>query len=1095
MPVLAPPEDGIKLRNVYTRLNPSGDQETVRKRPGKPDEATLSELDQLADRLSGLLEGSGGVEFAGLPALSAEQPNSQRVVNQPSPPQLVASRGDPARAQDETLTNMTVAPQTSDLGLGLGPTPADGPELGRMKVRSGASPKGNDIPGKLNIGYTGDNIDYGATHSEHRLRSIYATSKPITDADTYLESFTGTGNIAFAPGALTPSPPRKRRRNKDKDTVTQEHTMSTRRTINEWLPGFKSAGYDPGDHQMPSPSGKGVAERGTTENSVGSYDTETSHDGKEWPRDHNDTAAMCDVDEDGTEHEPQGSHESSHAEASDGHQDKVGHNWPDQPKNSGQGVAEPFGGSRWSDGGVLKGDRGPGADTWTHEEGPGMAGTGPITGTSGPQLGHPTSEDWSPDNMARLMGDDFNVKALFDSYARTARAVCLEDFQQLCEAHGADIVLDQTSIMQLMDSNQEFMFYEGADANGPYWVPTPLSECDDSPPAPKKKTPPKKKAVGEGEQRRPFTNKGQPITEMQIRSPEDEAGLYGDAADMQTRDDLYGGDPALGAGMPGIAEPSLHHGDGYPSAYDDRLRGAGGLGDELGGGQMECPGCGYTGEEEACPECGIEMVDVGGEAGLTDPAGGEFPPDFDGAVERGEPGLSDAHTPREMSTVPRPRPFESRIVNGPKIVESLKNFMTSAHSLIERNTKARPRDLAEALNHSWAFHAGRVDANTCPTKVQNTLRGLMQRYPGFNPVVENEAMNRPEGTKLGGGDGPKENLPAQPSEMKTNGDKSLLGRHQTNNLEGTPTIPGTGKKLTGRSVNEGMVPPAAPAPAGAAGAAPRPPVAPAGAAPAPAAPVRPGVPPPAPGVATQAVQENINRLARYVKSAIKEGAKALRGKYNLQFSVLVTEGKLPAFLKDKEKGKDGKPAKKDGKGKDGKGKDGKPAFLKKKNRTPPRDNLAEALADAEEILQLHQPEDVTFEATFLGPLGQVALKQDIPLFTIMPRGPMVGEGRALFRFQRHAEAFADKLVAEGVTCRIYPHNWGSAVEAKTDYRMAAQAFSMISEKKDWIQGAVNPEHKGYCTPMTKDTCTPARKALAKRFKSGDLHHGGKKKDD
>jgi len=37
--------------------------------------------------------------------------------------------------------------------------------------------------------------------------------------------------------------------------------------------------------------------------------------------------------------------------------------------------------------------------------------------------------------------------------------------------------------------------------------------------------------------------------------------------------------------------------------------------------------------------------------------------------------------------------------------------------------------------------------------------------------------------------------------------------------------------------------------------------------------------------------------------------------------------------------------------------------------------------------------------------------------------------------------------------------------------------------KKWIQGAVNPKHKGYCTPMTKPTCTPARKRLAKLFKS------------
>jgi len=44
---------------------------------------------------------------------------------------------------------------------------------------------------------------------------------------------------------------------------------------------------------------------------------------------------------------------------------------------------------------------------------------------------------------------------------------------------------------------------------------------------------------------------------------------------------------------------------------------------------------------------------------------------------------------------------------------------------------------------------------------------------------------------------------------------------------------------------------------------------------------------------------------------------------------------------------------------------------------------------------------------------------------------------------------------------------------------------VINESDDkWIQKAVDPAHKGYCTPMTKDTCTPRRKALAKRFKKG-----------
>lgn len=46
----------------------------------------------------------------------------------------------------------------------------------------------------------------------------------------------------------------------------------------------------------------------------------------------------------------------------------------------------------------------------------------------------------------------------------------------------------------------------------------------------------------------------------------------------------------------------------------------------------------------------------------------------------------------------------------------------------------------------------------------------------------------------------------------------------------------------------------------------------------------------------------------------------------------------------------------------------------------------------------------------------------------------------------------------------------------------------IFKSGGWIQKAINPKHKGYCTPMTKSTCTPRRKALARRFKSGDLSH-------
>jgi len=45
--------------------------------------------------------------------------------------------------------------------------------------------------------------------------------------------------------------------------------------------------------------------------------------------------------------------------------------------------------------------------------------------------------------------------------------------------------------------------------------------------------------------------------------------------------------------------------------------------------------------------------------------------------------------------------------------------------------------------------------------------------------------------------------------------------------------------------------------------------------------------------------------------------------------------------------------------------------------------------------------------------------------------------------------------------------------------------------KKWIQKAVNPKHKGFCTPMTKKTCTPRRKALAKTFKKWGRARKGK----
>ena len=47
---------------------------------------------------------------------------------------------------------------------------------------------------------------------------------------------------------------------------------------------------------------------------------------------------------------------------------------------------------------------------------------------------------------------------------------------------------------------------------------------------------------------------------------------------------------------------------------------------------------------------------------------------------------------------------------------------------------------------------------------------------------------------------------------------------------------------------------------------------------------------------------------------------------------------------------------------------------------------------------------------------------------------------------------------------------------------AYRTMEDAKKAKKWMQKAVNPKHEGYCTPLTKKTCTPKRKALAMTFK-------------
>jgi len=58
-------------------------------------------------------------------------------------------------------------------------------------------------------------------------------------------------------------------------------------------------------------------------------------------------------------------------------------------------------------------------------------------------------------------------------------------------------------------------------------------------------------------------------------------------------------------------------------------------------------------------------------------------------------------------------------------------------------------------------------------------------------------------------------------------------------------------------------------------------------------------------------------------------------------------------------------------------------------------------------------------------------------------------------------------------------------------KMAKKGVKVKAKDGKWIQKAINPKHKGYCTPMTKKTCTPKRKALAVTLKKMAKSRKGK----
>jgi hypothetical protein len=151
------------------------------------------------------------------------------------------------------------------------------------------------------------------------------------------------------------------------------------------------------------------------------------------------------------------------------------------------------------------------------------------------------------------------------------------------------------------------------------------------------------------------------------------------------------------------------------------------------------------------------------------------------------------------------------------------------------------------------------------------------------------------------------------------------------------------------------------------------------------------------------MQENVAHMAEIAKKAIQEGALSLRKNGKFGVSLIVRcEG-----------------------------------IKTKKCR-----NLTEALVNVEELVQAYGHESVQLEAHFFN-ADKILAKRIIQLPELSSRGPVVCEGRCIFRYAEVANDFADQIVSEGVKCKVNRHNWGASVAGRYNWNAASKAFTNI----------------------------------------------------
>jgi len=522
-----------------------------------------------------------------------------------------------------------------------------------------------------------------------------------------------------------------------------------RRRISEnYEPPFDAAGYKPGSPKMKRVEGSGAGVVGGERRQLkgGHGGTEQTH-----PKNKNR------VNDKGVVTGSETS--SSHGEASDGFQEKVGHDWPDGPTNDG-----------------ASGEFATGYD---------YTGAAP----------EPTLEGWNPDSIGSMIGEEYNLQDMFNQYAGTRRSVNMLEFKNVCRANGFDYPLSEDMFRQLIENNKEFVFTEHHDGIHRFYI----SESD--------------MGMGMGEEWTPadidtkkyHKNPGHELYEKPAEKPE------------------IPFDPANPSKLNPDDNPSNHgYGIGGEDEFEDESpEGNCGMGDGWGLGEDGTPldpednpmtGTNFrenpypeparkdfsTTRPEA-PEAPFDPNDPSKLDPSKRPSTGEgwgYGGDEDGGCECTTDGGECKCPPFCKKCKPASGSCGSGKCGGGKkddmaegLQRKLTRFFTEARSIIKENARYGRRIIGAKLNESWDCNAGYCKITSSQHKVGQALNMLKNRYPSFNPLFENTQEVMKTGYMIDKAEGKKtEEGGKEPSmsDFKEVTAKGLNNRQPKNGLTGKP---------------------------------------------------------------------------------------------------------------------------------------------------------------------------------------------------------------------------------------------------------------------------------------------------------------------